>query len=156
MKIEKALPTDAKTLTELTMRSKAHWGYPPEQILAWKEELTITPTYISQNKVFKLSKASEIIGFYTYKPITRRILKLNFLFVEPAYIGQGHGSVLLSDFMCRIEPSNYQKVILDADPNAEAFYKKHGFKVVGKLPSSIKDRFLPIMEKEIRRNTPKM
>ncbi len=156
MNIEKAKPTDAKEITQLTMRSKAHWGYTPEQIAAWREELTITPTYIEQNEVFKLTDASKLIGFYTHKPINGHILKLNFLFVEPAYIGRGYGGVLLTDFLCRIKTSPYHKVMLDADPNAQAFYKKYGFKVVGKLQSSIKDRFLPIMEKEIKRKTSKL
>ena len=35
---------------------------------------------------------------------------------------------------------------LDADPNAESFYARFGFTQVGQLQSSIKDRFLPIME----------
>ncbi len=150
MSIEKAQPTDAEALTALTMRSKAHWGYTPEQLLSWREELTITPAYINQNEVFKLIKDYEIIGFYTHQPLDATRIKLNFLFVEPAYIGHGYGSRLLNDFLRRVGKSKFTKVLLDADPNAEAFYEKHGFKVVGKLQSAIKDRYLPIMEKEIR------
>jgi len=62
-------------------------------------------------------------------------IKLNYLFVEPDFIGKGYGKILLDDFMDRIKDSEYKRVILDADPNAEQFYSKYGFKVIGKLQS---------------------
>ncbi|AYN02731.1 GNAT family N-acetyltransferase [Chryseobacterium sp. 3008163] len=39
-----------------------------------------------------------------------------------------------------------KKITLDAEPNAKNFYKTFGFQTVGQLESSIKDRYLPIME----------
>lgn len=87
-----------------------------------------------------------LLGFYAFGFENSTDIKLNYLFVEPLYIGKGYGRVLLEDFMRRIKDSEYDRVILDADPNAEKFYSKYGFKVVGKLQSSIKDRYLPIME----------
>jgi len=44
---------------------------------------------------------------------------------------------------------SFEYIYLDSDPNAEKFYQNLGFKVVGQLESSIKNRFLPIMELEI-------
>lgn len=43
-----------------------------------------------------------------------------------------------------------KRVILDADPNALNFYKRHGLSEVGKLKSSIKNRFLPKMAKDLK------
>mgnify|MGYP000105752806 CR=1 FL=1 len=150
MKIEKAILTDAKDLTELTIRSKSHWNYGEKQIEKWREELTITEKYIDENQIYKLVINSLLIGFYAYQPENKTDIKLNYLFVEPKYIGKGYGKILMADFFQRIEKSEFDRVILDADPNAENFYSKLGFSVIGELKSSIKDRFLPIMEFKIK------
>ncbi len=150
MKIEKAHRGDAEKITDLTIRSKNNWNYGDSQIAEWKDELTITSKYIDENQVYKLTINNELIGFYAFRPENNELVKLNFLFIEPKYIGKGHGKILITDFVKRIEKTGYKKATLDADPNAEKFYESVGFKVVGKLKSSIKDRFLPIMEIEIK------
>ena len=150
MKIERATRNDAEDLTELTIRSKSYWNYGKEQIEKWKNELTITEKYIDQNKIYKLVEDNSLVGFYAYKPENETDIKLNFLFVEPRFIGKGYGKTLITDFLKRIENSEFKRVILDADPHAEKFYSRFGFRVIGKLKSSIKDRFLPIMELELK------
>ena len=91
-----------------------------------------------------------MIGFYAYQPENETDIKLNYLFVEPKFIGKGYGKILMREFLKRIENSEFKRVILDADPHAEKFYSGIGFRVIGQLKSSIKDRFLPIMELEIK------
>ena len=150
MKIEKTILTDAKDLTKLTIRSKSHWNYGKKQIEKWKEELTITEKYIFENQIYKLIVDNLLIGFYAYQPENETVIKLNYLFIEPKYIGKGYGKILMMDFLQRIENSKFEKIILDADPNAEVFYRKLGFRVIGKLKSSIKNRFLPIMELKLK------
>lgn len=149
MTIEKAIPTDSEVITELTLRSKAYWNYDPAQVEAWRGDLTVSAEYIEANQVYKLMLNEECIGFYAYRALNDALVKLDFLFVEPKCIGKGYGKVLMNHCLQDLAQSNYQIVRLDADPNAEAFYKRCGFEVVGQLESSIKDRFLPIMEKKV-------
>ena len=146
MKIVMADKKDADQLTDLTMRSKDHWGYGRKQIEEWREDLTITPKYIDENHVYKLTVEGRIAGFYAYQAESERVVKLNYLFIEPEDIGKGFGRALVDNFFKRIKRTEFNKVVLDADPNAEEFYLRIGFKVVGRLKSSIKDRYLPIME----------
>ena len=68
----------------------------------------------------------------------------------PAFIGKGFGKVLMNDFLGRLKFSDVQKVVLKSEPNAEEFYVKLGFVKVGQIETSIKDRFLPIMELQIK------
>ena len=150
MKIERANKTDAEKITELTIRSKDYWNYGAKQIEEWSDELTITSKYIDENHVYKLITTNELVGFYAFQLINQKVIKLDFLFIEPMFIGKGYGKVLLTDFLQRIKKTEYEKIILEADPNAEKFYERNGFKVVGKLKSSMKDRFLPIMEMKIK------
>lgn len=150
MKIKKAHRTDADKLTDLTIRSKDYWKYGARQIEEWREELTVHPEYIDDHQAYKLIVVDKIVGFYAFHPESEKSVKLSFLFVDPKYIGKGYGKLLMNDFLKRIEGTDYEEVTLDADPNAEKFYEQFGFKVVGKLASSIKDRFLPIMELKIK------
>jgi len=150
MKIEKTGRTDAKVLTDLTIRSKSYWNYGKKQIEKWREELTITEKYIDENQIYKLVSDDILIGFYAYQPENETDIKLNYLFVEPKFIGKGYGKILITDFLKRVQNTEFKRVILDADPNAEKFYNGIGFRVIGKLKSTIKDRFLPIMEMEIK------
>jgi len=146
MKIEKATIQDSKLLTELTIRSKSHWDYSPKQIEAWRSELSVPETYIVEKNVYKLTNNNTIIGYYSFYELSQSEVKLENLFVEPESIGKGIGKRLMADLIKRLKNSAYKKIILDADPNAENFYKKLGFTVIGKLETSIKNRYLPIME----------
>ncbi|MEO6176704.1 MAG: GNAT family N-acetyltransferase [Flavobacterium circumlabens] len=146
MNIEKAIPEDNIRLTEITKKSKAYWGYSDEQILSWSNNLTVTMLYIENNPVFKLIDKDEIVGYYSYIRQENQQVKLDNLFILPEYIGKGFGTYLMNDFLERMRIEKYQKIILDSEPNAEKFYGKIGFKKIGEFETSIKNRFMPIME----------
>lgn len=144
--ISKATIEDAKILTDITKKSKAHWGYSNEQMESWSSQLTIATNYIGTNEVYKLVMNDLVVGYYSYVILEENVVQLDNLFLLPEYIGLGLGTFLMSDFLDRCKALKFQKVVLEADPNAENFYKKHGFKTIGQIDTSIKDRFLPIME----------
>lgn len=144
--ISKVTTDDAEILTNITKKSKSHWGYSNEQIESWSSQLTITTNYIETNKIYKLVINDLVVGYYSYVILEENVVQLDNLFVLPEYIGKGLGTFLMSDFLDRCKALKFQKVVLEADPNAENFYKKHGFKTIGQIETSIKDRFLPIME----------
>jgi GNAT superfamily N-acetyltransferase len=146
MKIEKASINDNEILTEITKKSKAYWGYSEEQILKWNDNLTITTAYIENNSVFKLINNDETVGYYSYIIEEKRNVLLDNLFILPKYIGKGFGKYLMNDFLNRMKNENFEKITLDSEPNAENFYLKFGFKKIGEFETSIKNRFMPIME----------
>lgn len=147
MKIEKATNDDHEILTEITKKSKAFWGYSEEQMAQWNDSLTITKKYLQTNFVYKLINENQVCGYYSYFKNDTTSIKLDNLFVLPNCIGEGYGQRLMLDFLNRIEDHrDIKKILLDADPNVEKFYQKFGFTTIGQLETSIKDRFLPIME----------
>ncbi|WP_430906837.1 GNAT family N-acetyltransferase [Maribacter sp. 2-571] len=148
IQIRRAQPIDAEALAALTLASKNHWNYGTPQIAIWRDELSISSDYIRQNAVYKLQLDVDLVGFYAYEHLKTGAVKLNFLFVAPRYIGHGYGGLLLNDFLKRVKGTVATKILLDADPHAQAFYAKYGFKVIGQLPSSIPGRTLPIMQLE--------
>ena len=146
MKIEKANIIDHKILTEITKKSKAYWGYSEEQLLKWSDNLTVTPVYIESNNIFKLTTNLLIIGYYSYIIKEEKTAYLDNMFIAPEYIGKGFGKFLINDFLNRMKTENFKKITLHSEPNAELFYQKMGFIKIGALKTSIKNRFMPIME----------
>ena len=146
MTIEKANTIDHEILTEITKKSKAYWGYSEEQLVIWSNNLTITQDYIKRNDVFKLVNNNIIVGYYSYFPEEEKSMKLDNLFVLPEYIGKGFGKYLMTDFLNRMKEIKIEKITLDSEPNAEIFYSKMGFVKIGEFETSIKNRFMPIME----------
>jgi len=151
MTIKKANSNDYKILTEITKKSKAYWGYSNEQIEIWSEFLTVTKEYIETKSVYNLIIEDQIIGYYSFFHESENTIKLDNLFVLPDFIGKGFGKILMNDFLDQIKNSDAQKVILNSEPNAEDFYIKFGFVKVGQVETSIKNRYLPIMELKINR-----
>ena len=144
--IEKATLTDASELSELTYKSKAHWGYSEEQIEKWRNDLQVSEKYIENNEVFFTRESNRIAGYYSFSKVSVSTVKLDNIFIDPEYIGKGLGLTLMKDFLNRVKKLDVDTITLDSEPNAEQFYRKFGFKTVGKLKSSILNRFLPIME----------
>ena len=147
--IIKAVPDDHLALSQLTKLSKAHWGYSREQITLWTDDLTITAEYISNHPIFKLYEQDLLIGYYSYQLMDAQTIELDNLFIHPNYIGKGFGKFLMEDFLARVSRAPICCLRLYSEPNAEVFYKKFGFEVIGQHQSSIPNRFLPIMEKRL-------
>lgn len=147
--ILKANPSDNEVLTEITMKSKAYWGYSTEQMKAWADLLTISNKYIQDNQVYKLIIDNIVVGYYSFVYLKKNELKLDNLFIHPNYIGCGYGKALFKDFLDKIKDQQVDRVILESDPNAESFYIKLGFVQIGKIETTIKNRYLPLMEMKI-------
>lgn len=146
MTIEKANINDHYALTEITKRSKAYWGYSEQQLALWTEQLTITQDYIETNHLYKLVIEHTIAGYYSFFYEKENLIKLDNLFILPDFIGKGFGKMLMNDFLTRAKLTGIQKIILDSEPKTEKFYLNFGFETIGQLETSIKDRYLPVME----------
>ncbi|MCH3884253.1 GNAT family N-acetyltransferase [Tenacibaculum aquimarinum] len=150
--IVKAVVFEADQLTEIALKSKAFWGYSDEIIESWREDLTITAKMFDDSNIYKYLVDDEIAGFYILERVNIRTSILHFLFISPQFIKQGIGKQLLDHAIAYcIEGSSAILNVL-SDPNAEAFYAKHGFKVIARRESSIEGRFLPEMELEFPEN----
>ncbi|MDE5491148.1 GNAT family N-acetyltransferase [Elizabethkingia meningoseptica] len=148
MKVRKSEPKHHLILTEIAKKSKKYWGYPEEWMKQWDEDLTLTEAYIAAHDVWHIEDGNgNLIGFYSFYQEDEAI-RLDFLFINPDYIGNGYGKILLNHFFDQAKELA-ERVILDADPYAEKFYQKFGFETVALKPTTIKGRFLPLMSKII-------
>lgn len=137
-------PTDAAPLTELALRSKAHWGYDAEFMALCRAELTITEARIAEATVIVAERDGGTIGFGCLAVKDDASGEIADIFVEPREIGQGIGHAVMAALIGRARTLALRRLVVDADPHARGFYEKLGFRFARDVPSgSIPGRTLP-------------
>jgi GNAT superfamily N-acetyltransferase len=144
VKIRKAVPEDADTLTRLAQDAKRHWGYPEHWLTHWQADLTISPDFINRTDVYVAESEGKALGFYALI-IRKDKAELDHLWVLPAHIGTGVGKQLFLHAMQHAAKENVSAVEILSDPNAEGFYRKQGAHRIGEEVSEIdgEPRVLP-------------
>lgn len=140
---------EAGVLSELALRSKAHWGYSPEFIEACRAELSYGEEQLRSEhmRFVVIESAGIVIGFYALAGQSGPVVELEALFVEPRFIGKGFGRLLIEDAKSAASAQGATLLIIQGDPNAERFYLAAGGVLSGTRESgSIPGRFLPTFE----------
>lgn len=147
-RIRQARPDEAGALTELTMRSKAHWGYDAEFMADARADLEVVPDrFLPDFHVYIMETNKEVIGFCSLCPVDIRTVELTHLFIQPQHIGHGYGKRLWRHALLVAQCEGYRRVILSSDPFAEVFYARQGAVGIGTKESTVRaGRMLPLME----------
>ncbi|MFD6279061.1 GNAT family N-acetyltransferase [Streptomyces sp. NPDC060209] len=145
MKLRPGRPHEAAALTELALRSKAHWGYDDAFLAACRDELTVTPGDTAGGRAVVAEEEGRVLGFTTLSGEPPEGA-LGMMFVEPDTIGRGAGRILFEHTMAQARRLGFEALTIDADPNAEPFYTAMGAVRIGATPSgSIPGRELPLL-----------
>lgn len=150
-RIRAAENADIPTLNDIAYRSKAHWGYSEAFMAASQSLLTLTPAMIMMQPTFVAVVDEAIAGFYAlrrwmFEPPVPHAMELDYMFVDPAYIGLGVGRALFEHATRVARGMGYKTMVIISDPNAEGFYAKMGAVTFGGMPSDIEaGRVLPLM-----------
>lgn len=146
MRIRAGEAAEAAALTELALRSKGHWEYDAEFLASCREELTVRPADVAARRTAVAEEDGRILGFTTLDGEPPRGA-LGMMFVEPDAIGRGVGRRLFAHTMDEARRLGFTRLTIDADPNAEPFYRAMGAVRIGATPSgSIPGRELPLLE----------
>lgn len=154
IRIESALKSSYKRLTEISIAAKRHWNYPEEYYNIWRDELHITENYIDKNHVFVAICDEEIIGFSSIVEVDSSFLTgevlvkeggwLDHLFIEPSFHYQGIGTKLLDYTRKFCSEKGISKLLIFTDPHAIDFYEKSGAVFLYNSPTSIPGREIPV------------
>lgn len=150
--IRTALAADLPGLGALALRAKAYWGYPAAMLEAMRAELSWSPSDLARVRLRLAETADgEAIGFSGLVPLSAREFELEALFVDPPWIGTGWGRRLLADALARACEQGAERLLIQSDPDAQAFYRHLGARRIGMRPSgSIAGRELPLLELDLR------
>ncbi|GAB3876259.1 GNAT family N-acetyltransferase [Kibdelosporangium lantanae] len=149
MRLRPAHPAEATALSELALRSKAHWGYDAEFLEACRAELTLDPDALVAQRGTVAEVDGRLVGFYTLAGEPPEG-ELTCLFVEPDQIGTGVGRRLWQHAVDAARALGFQRFTIESDPSAEYFYLRMGAVRTGATPSgSIPGRELPELSYQI-------
>ena len=142
MKIRPAGIDEIQYLSDLCLRSKAHWGYDTAFIEACRVPLTLRAKDVETSLVMVAEVDGSIAGLVQLR-VEGEDGELEKLFIEPGFIGQGIGDALLRYALDAARQAGAQRIGLDADPFAEPFYRKYDARKVGDSMSEVDpDRLL--------------
>jgi GNAT superfamily N-acetyltransferase len=147
VRIRPARADEATALTELVVRSKAHWGYDAKFLEACREKLTVRADEIDGRRIVVAEDADlGVLGAASLEGTAPRG-RLGLCFVEPHAIGRGVGRALYSHVMGTARALGFTRITIESDPHAEPFYRRMGARPAGGTPSGpIEGRELPLLE----------
>lgn len=144
--IRPARDVEVGLLSDLAMRSKAHWGYDADFLKACRAELTLDPTRLESESIWVATQDDVIVGFSALL-VDDGGAQMTDLFVDPAHIGAGVGRALWDHTIEAGRIRGVVRIRVEADPHAEEWYLRRGAVRVGETPSgSIPGRMLPLLE----------
>lgn len=148
--IQRVSSDQSGELSVIAYAAKAHWGYPQRWMDLWKPQLTFNPDYFETYESWVALDGSRPIGFYTLEQRNGQAWLEN-LWVLPEYMGQGIGKLLFLHAVDLSRQRGYERLQLEADPNAMGFYEKMGMYKIGERQYEIdgQPRVLPTMEMEL-------
>lgn len=134
-------------MSELALRSKAHWGYSADFLAACRDELAVWESDVHDNSTFVVEVDGRVQGFFRLERLSDDSVELSHLFVEPGAVGTGLGRLLFEHARIEATRRGFLNMRIEGDPNAEKFYQAVGARTVGRRESSsIVGRFLPLLE----------
>lgn len=139
---------DLPTLNTISVSSKKYWGYPEAWIEKWMDDLCLDESKLAHQNVLILEEKNQALGFCSIVE-NGKDYEILHLWVLPEFIGKGYGKKLLEETIKRYT-KNHKPILVEADPNAEPFYKSQGFVTYDKIESLPKGRFLPLMKRTIK------
>lgn len=144
--IRRAGVEEAATLSDLALRSKAHWGYDADFLEACRAELTLSPAYLAEHHVYVIEEDGRVIGFYSLRAEEGSGVALDHLFIEPKIIGRGYGKSLWQHAVRTATSLGYSHLTIESEPHAEPFYRAMGATCFASVPSSVRPgRILPVL-----------
>jgi GNAT superfamily N-acetyltransferase len=117
-------------LKELQRRSSLVWEEYRVPLLANPDAIEVPAAHIRGRHLRVADQRGRILGFATILPSRSGAMELDSLFVEPKHMRRGIGRALILDAARLARRRGARRMLVTANPRAEAFYVKMRFVVV--------------------------
>jgi GNAT superfamily N-acetyltransferase len=142
--IRRARPGEADALTDIAIRSKAHWGYGAEFMAAAAGELILHESDLERLVVLVAEREHAPVAFASLDLEADEPTLLD-LWASPEVIGFGFGRALLASACAVARERGVDSLRVVSDPNAEGFYRSQGAERVGEQQAASTGRVLPVL-----------
>lgn len=141
--IRRAQTSESEILTNIAIKSEAYWGYDSNFMEIFKSIYKVTEEFISNNPTFVVEEDDNIVGFYGVL-VGDKEISLEYLFIDPKYIGKGYGKSLWNHMVDNCANLGIKEFVIITSPQAKEFYTKMGAIPTGEVDSLvIKGRKVP-------------
>jgi GNAT superfamily N-acetyltransferase len=144
VRLRAAAPADCDTLVEITVASKASWGYPGELMREWAGNLHISQELLDATETVVAETDGRAVGWAQLIPPVAGVAVLDHLWVVPESMRAGVGTRLFRWAAARAREQGAATMEWESDPNAVGFYQRMGAGTV-RMQRSAWGRDLPVM-----------
>ena len=137
--IRHALALEADKLTAIAIRGKLRWGYSASQVDAWRSHLKVSAESIREQPTYVAELEQRPIGFYALA-MGVKVWDLVHLWVDAPYASAGYDRVLLGHALRVAADAGIEAIGVDADPQAESFYRACGGFCTGSVAAPTADQ----------------
>jgi N-acetylglutamate synthase-like GNAT family acetyltransferase len=124
--------------------AKATWGHDSAFLERARTQLTLTPSDVQRLVIRVAERDGQAVGFSALD-LDAAPLELTMLFVEPSAMRTGVGHTLLRAALADARARDITHLLIENDPDAEPFYRKHGAHRIGTRTSPSTGRSLPLL-----------
>jgi GNAT superfamily N-acetyltransferase len=152
VRIRAATPADCDELREITVASKASWGYPGEVMDGWADSLHISAELLdATDTVVAEAQGGRTVGWAQLVPPVAGVAVLDHLWIRPESMRAGIGTRLFRWAAARAREQGAATMEWESDPNAVGFYRRMGGHTV-RTQRSEWGRDLPVMAVDLHRD----
>jgi GNAT superfamily N-acetyltransferase len=144
---------EADALTDIAVRSKAHWGYGADFMAAAAGELIIREADLERLVVLVAEREHAPVAFASIDFDAPEPTLLD-LWALPEVIGMGYGRALLASACAVARERGVPWLRVVSDPNAEGFYRSQGAEHAGGQRAPSTGRMLPVLRIPTARGAP--
>lgn len=137
--IRPALPAERDALEALQLRASLIWDEYRADLEASPGAIALSPFAIDEQRVRVATVDGELAGFSEWSASSAEEWELEGLFVEPARMRGGLGTLLVDDLAGLAGERGIRSIAVVGNPNALVFYERAGFVQEG----TVRTRFGP-------------
>ncbi|GAA4763998.1 GNAT family N-acetyltransferase [Actinomycetospora chibensis] len=126
---------EATALEDLMREASMIWNDHREDLLAHPDAIEVPRADLRAGRVRVHEVDGAVTGFATVLPLPDGTAELDALFVRPALMRHGIGARLVEDAVRGAREAGVPLLVVTANPRAEAFYVRCGFRTVGEAPT---------------------
>jgi len=117
---------EGERLREITAAAKGFWGYDPVRVREWAAALDLSPGRLAAACAYVAELDRRAVAWAEILPPAGGVCVLEHLWVEPALIRRGLGSLLFRFAAGRARELGATALEWEAEPNALGFYRALG------------------------------
>lgn len=143
--VRRATPEENDLLKQITVRSRAIWGYDAARFRAWAERLDFSPEEWRDVEPYVAEIDGHPVGWAALKQPLNALCVLEELWVEPESMRRGVGAQLFRFAVKRARELGAHTLEWASEPGAVGFYEKMGGRHVRDDVSGSFGHRLPVM-----------